>query len=264
MKKMIFLVGILLCFYPLISNMTQGRHQKDAVATYQEEVAHSEQEKLEQCLKEAEHYNELLYRERSMGISSMETYWNQLKMAENDVIGSIEIPKITVNLPIYHGTEESVLAAGAGHLQESSLPVGGKNTHSVLTGHRGLPDAKLFTRLDELEKQDLFYIYVCGKKLAYRVTEIEVVCPEDKSVLEIEPEKDLVSLVTCTPYGVNTHRLVVTGERVAYQEEEYANCQAQMMSWREILFSALPFLFIAAAVVKLIKVRRNAHEKAKN
>lgn len=264
MKKIVFFIGLLLCFFPLISGISERRHQKNAVATYQQAVARSETSELEQYLKDAEQYNDMLYQSGGAIVGNLheellsdESYRMQLKLDENEVMGNIEIPKIQVNLPIYHGTEEEVLAAGVGHLAESSLPIGGENTHSILTGHRGLPNAKLFTRLDEMEKDDLFFIRVCGKTLAYKVRDIEVIEPEDMHILEIEQGKDMVSLVTCTPYGLNTHRLVVTGERVDYKEKEYTNCKAQMRSWRELLFSALPFLFIMAAVIRYIKDRRN-------
>lgn len=265
MKRVIFLLGFLLCVFPLISSILERQQQKDAVATYREEVNHSQESELESYLKEAENYNSMLYQAGGAivgnlqeGILSEESYRKQLSMTENGIMGNIEIPKIQVNLPIYHGTEEKVLAAGVGHLPESSLPVGGENTHSVLTGHRGLPSSKLFTRLDEMEKNDLFFIRVCNEILAYRVNQIEVIEPEDMQSLAIKPEKDLVSLVTCTPYGLNTHRLVVTGERIDYKEREYISCKAQMMSWRELLFSALPFVFILIVIIKYRKDRRNA------
>lgn len=263
MKKVIFIVGLLLCLFPVISGISERRHQKNAVATYQQAVADSGETELEAWLLEAEHYNDMLYQTQGAIVGNLredvlsdESYGGTLGLAEQEIIGNIEIPKIQVNLPIYHGTEEAVLASGIGHLQGSSLPVGGENTHSILTGHRGLPNSKLFTRLDELENEDLFYLRVCGKTLAYKINKIEVILPEDLRVLQIEPQKDLVSLVTCTPYGLNTHRLVVTGERVEYQEKEYLSCKAKMLSWRELFFLALPFLFIFAAVIRWIKDRR--------
>lgn len=264
MRKILFLTGLLLCFFPIISGISERRHQKDAVATYHQKVTHLEKTDLELCLEEAEQYNEMLYQSRgTLENLDIESYQEQLKLAENDVIGSIEIPEIQVKLPIYHGTEKEVLASGVGHLKESSLPVGGENTHSILTGHRGMPNAKLFTRLDELEANDLFFLSVCGRTLAYKVARIEVIEPEDMRILKIEEGKDLVSLVTCTPYGLNTHRLVVTGERVDYKEKERENCKAKIMSWRELLFTVLPFLFVIIAVVKVIRDRRKVHEKSK-
>ena len=171
-------------------------------------------------------------------------------------MGSIEIPSININLPIYHGTSDEVLSAGVGHLNESSLPVGGINTRSVLTGHRGLPNSKLFTRLDELEIGDLFFIRVLNETLAYKVSDIEVIEPEDVSGLEIEAGKDLVSLITCTPYGLNTHRLVVTGERTEYEPAIYENIESKNMSIREYVFLAIPFVFLTIVAVRRGKSAR--------
>ena len=147
--------------------------------------------------------------------ASKDTEYQSLLDAGNGVMGSIVIPKISVDLPIYHGTSEEALAAGAGHLYGTSLPVGGKSTHSVITGHRGLVEAMMFTRLDEVRKGDFFYIEVMGQTLGYKVDRISVILPDDTSQLRIVPGEDRVTLMTCTPYGVNTHRLLVSGHRVA-------------------------------------------------
>ena len=178
-------------------------------------------------------------------------------------MGTLQIPKINVNLPIYHGTDEEVLKNGIGHLQGSSLPVGGENTHCVLTGHRGLPNSKLFTRLDELENGDLFFIDVCGTKMAYQVKNLQIIKPEEVDCLNIEAEKDLVSLVTCTPYGINTHRLVVTGERISYQKGEEKKIKGKMMSFRELLFAAMPVVFICYAIVNLLRYGGGKKEREK-
>ena len=174
-------------------------------------------------------------------------------------MGSIEIPKINVDIPIYHGTSDEVLSTGVGHLQDSSLPVGGNNSRCILTGHRGLPNSKLFTRLDELEIDDLFFISTCGEVLAYRITDIKIMEPEEAEMLGILPEKDLCTLITCTPYGINTQRLVVTGERVPYEEVQYDNIEKNFPSFREIFFAALPFLFIVVGLISFF--RRKKHEK---
>lgn len=161
---------------------------------------------------------------------SESSYYSQLSVGEKGVMGALEIPEINVNLPIRHGTSEEVISGGVGHLQGSSLPAGGENTRSILTSHRGLPSSKLFTRLDELKKGDLFFVNVCDEIMAYRVCEILVIAPDEMERLAIIPGKDLVSLVTCTPYGLNTHRPVVTGERVPYQKKVYDSISPNMFS----------------------------------
>ena len=153
-----------------------------------------------------------------------EHYETLLNVSQTGIMGTLSIPKINVELPIYHETEEEVLAAGAGHMEGTALPVGGENTRCVLTGHRGLPSSKLFTRLDEM-KEDLFFLDVCEKTFAYEVSEIEVIEPEDIQAIEPKRGEDLVSLVTCTPYGLNTHRLVVTGRRVATRKRKGCNLE---------------------------------------
>lgn len=171
-------------------------------------------------------------------------------------MGSIEIPSINVNLPIYHGTSDEVLSAGVGHLNGSSLPIGGVNTKSILTAHRGLPSSKLFTRLDELVEGDLFFIRVLNETLAYKVNDIQVIEPEDVAGLEIEEGKDLVSLITCTPYGLNTHRLVVTGGRTEYEPAIYESIESKNMSIREYIFLAIPFVFLTIIVGRRINSAR--------
>lgn len=172
LKRFLFVIGILLCFYPVINQMIAHCEQQEVILEYQKNPSAS------------------------------------------DVIGIIEIPKIDVFLPVYHGTTEAVLEKGIGHLEGSSLPVGGNSTHCLLAGHRGLPDAALFTRLGEMEEGDCFYIEVRDERLAYQVCEIRVIKPEETEGLGIQRGRDLVSLITCTPYGINTHRLIVTGERM--------------------------------------------------
>ena len=228
---------------------------------------------MEQTSKNAKRYNELLWQANGAIVGdysetalSDEMYQKMLNLRndEKGIMGTLRIPKISVSLPIYHGTSDEVLENGVGHLQGSSLPIGGENTRSVLTGHRGLPNSKLFTRLDELEEGDLFFLDVCGEKLAYRVNEIQVIKPEEADSLGIQAGKDLVSLVTCTPYGINTHRLVVTGERIEYQEGAENQIKGQMMSPRELLFAAMPLLFILYAVINLVRTgRRNQRNEKK-
>lgn len=271
-KIVLFIVGLSLCFFPLISGIMEQQYLKDAVATYQKEVETIEIQNLEEELEKARLYNATLFdlqekiiHNTSGQILSNANYQSLLNLTNNAVMGSVEIPKIGVTLPIYHGTSEEVLVAGAGHVEESSLPIGGTNTRTIITSHRGLPNAKLFTRLDELEKGDLFYIQTLQEILAYQVIEIQVIDPENVEVLKIVPDKDLATLLTCTPYGINTHRLVVTGERVPYVEQVYEEIEQELMSPRELIFLCLPFLFLMIGIrtvgKELRKRKKGEHAK---
>lgn len=253
-----FVLGLGLCLFPLISGIVEKGRQKDIVKTYKDDVG--KEADVEKILRDAEDYNNILNQTQGAVVGNLtdtvlsdESYNRHLNIGENGIMGAIEIPKINVNLPIWHVTEEVSLSNGAGHLQGSSFPVGGKSTRSVLTSHRGLPSSKLFTRLDELKKGDLFYIQVCGKTLAYQVSNIEVIEPEEIDRLRIISGKDIVTLVTCTPYGINTHRLVVDGERVAYKKAVYDDIKPEMLSVREMFFFLLPFVFIAMGIFKMRK-----------
>lgn len=251
--RIIFLAGFLLLLYPLISNMVHQRQQSDAVASYDSAVSNRSEEEIQEILNQATEYNNMLFQSNGAIVDNMDTSilsdesYNSLLNQANGIMGSIEIPKIDVDLPIYHGTEDDVLSVGVGHIQGTSLPVGGENTHCVLSGHRGLPGSSLFTRLDEMKEGDLFFLSVMGETLAYKVYDIQVVDPDNTEVLEITAGKDDVSLVTCTPYGLNTHRLVVTGERVPYEESEYNSIGSELPSLRELLFVAIPFVLLAVA-----------------
>lgn len=254
-------MGMCLCTYPIIRSNMEANEQKNIIGTYEQIVA--KEEKLEQVFQDAKAYNEMLNQSKgalvgdlNRTILSDENYRKQLKFNENGIMGAIEIPKIHVDLPIWHGTEEDVISNGAGHLQGSSLPIGGESTRCVLTSHRGLPSAKLFTRLDELKKGDLFYLHVCGEVFAYQVSTIEIIEPDELEKLNIIAGKDIVSLVTCTPYGINTQRLVVNGERVEYSEKVYEKIEPKFLSFREMIFLLLPFLFAGTALVKYVMDRR--------
>ena len=266
-RKIIFIIGFLICIYPLGSSIIESFYQREAIATYENAVNNIDRAELELEYNKAEEYNSALFNYKnnilntnSISVLGEESYNNILDMG-NGIMGSIEIPKINVNLPIYHGTSDEVLSVGVGHVYNSSLPIGGINTRSVLTGHRGLPNAKLFTRLDEIVEGDLFFVRIQDKTLAYKVNNIEVIEPEDIDAVNIIEGKDLVSLITCTPYGINTHRLVVTGERVTYEPSEYESIESNRMSNREILFASIPFIFLTLAVVlKLSDKRRKERE----
>lgn len=262
-RAILYIAGLLLCAYPLVASVMDQNYQQSVIQTYQGEMNQTSDAEVQEAKKEAERYNEMLWQANGIivgnmeqGILGEESYQEQLNLSGTGMMGTISIPKINVNLPIYHGVEEEVLVNGGGHLPESSLPVGGENTHCILTGHRGLPNAKLFTRLDEMETGDLFFLTVCGEKLAYQVSEIDIIHPEDVEGLGIQAEKDLVSLITCTPYGLNTKRLVVTGERIPYTEKQEQEIVPGSMSFRELVFTALPFLYLAIGIGSVIAKKK--------
>lgn len=263
-----FLVGLALCSYPLFRSLAERQYQEEIVATYQRETGKNEH--LEEILLMARDYNSMLNQTNGASVGNIaetilsdDSYRRQLNTGESGVMGALEIPKINVNLPIRHGTEEKVIANGVGHFQSSSLPVGGESTRCILTSHRGLPSSKLFTRLDELEVSDLFFIKVCGETLAYQIYEIQVMEPEEAEELHVLPERDIVSLITCTPYGLNTHRLVVNGERVSYEEQVHNSIKPQMVSMREIIFVILPFTFSAIMAGMHMRNRKRCKRKCR-
>lgn len=213
---MAFAAGICLLLYPFVSNTLNVRSQSKAIHAYEAEIENMKNEEMEQAWAEADRYNQELrenYNRWSLTENEKERYDALLNLSGDGVMGYIEIPKIGCSLSIGHGTSEEVLETAIGHMEGSSLPVGGIGTHCALSGHRGLPSAKLFTDLDKLEEGDLFYVHVLGEKMTYKVNQIVVVEPDDMNELAIDPDRDYCTLVTCTPYGVNSHRLLVRGER---------------------------------------------------
>lgn len=229
-KLLVFLlfgIALMLMMYPFIANYL-FEHKTDSVVDSVQQTA----EKLDDSEQKAEiekamRYNESLanghvvltdpFKGEKLGEDTAE-YESLLNLTNDGVMGTVEIPSINVSLPIYHGTSDAILKKGAGHLQGTSLPVGGASTHTVITGHTGLSNAKLFTDLTELDKGDIFFLEVMGEKLAYSVDQIKVVLPTEMDDLRIVPGEDYCTLLTCTPYGVNTHRLLVRGKRTDYQE----------------------------------------------
>lgn len=212
------IIGLCLLLYPTVSDYWNSLHQSRAIATYTESVAQIDNSRYSSLLEEGRAYNiRLSQLERSkwrLSEEELEEYARILDVSGSGIMCSIEIPKIKVSLPIYHGVDEAVLQIAVGHIPGSSLPIGGESTHSVLSGHRGLPSARLFTDLDKLVVGDTFLIHVLDEVLTYEVDQILIVEPYDLSSLEITPGEDLVTLVTCTPYGINTHRLLVRGHRI--------------------------------------------------
>ena len=219
----ILLIGLSLLLYPTVSDYWNSFHQTKAITTYAENVAALDQASYEAYWEAARAYNKGLLGRNNGYILSEEQqaeYKKLLDISGQGVMGYIEIPEIDVSLPIYHGTEDTVLQVAVGHLEWSSLPVGGESTHCVLSGHRGLPSAKLFTNLDKLREGNIFLLRVLDEVLTYEVDQILIVEPQDTAPLEIVEGQDYCTLVTCTPYGVNTHRLLVRGKRVETTESQ--------------------------------------------
>ena len=219
---LVFLVGLSLLLYPTISNYWNSRHQSKAIAGYVEEVYNLKEEQCAVLWESALKYNQSLAKignQWSIGAEQKAKYVKELDISGNGIMGYIEIPDISCSLPIYHGTRDAVLQIAIGHLEGTSLPVGGTNSHCVLSGHRGLPSAELFTHIDKLAPGDIFMLNILDQTLTYEVYEILTVLPNEVDALAIEKDKDLCTLVTCTPYGVNTHRLLVKGRRTANIEE---------------------------------------------
>ncbi|WP_337633574.1 class C sortase [Eubacterium ramulus] len=236
---LIFLAGLSLLLYPLVANQWNNHRQKQLISNYESVVADKEAAgNIDYAaeMKKAEAYNDALLPSilpDSFAVAEAQTeadssYENSLNIAGDGMMGIVEIPKIDIKLPIYHGTSDEVLQKAAGHLEGSSLPIGGENTHAVISAHRGLPSASLFTDLDQLEIGDHFLIHVLDETLCYEVDQILVVDPEDTSALAVEDGEDLMTLLTCTPYGVNTQRLMVRGHRVPYEEQTVADEQTPL------------------------------------
>lgn len=219
---LILVVGLSLMLYPSFSNWWNEAHQSRAIAAYSQEVSKLDENRYDELWQQAWEYNRsLVGRENAylLDDSQKAEYERLLDVSGMGIMGYIEIPSLKVSLPIYHGTEESVLQVAVGHLDWTSLPVGGESTHCVLSGHRGLPSAKLFTDLDRLVVGDRFRLGVLDQVLTYEVDQILIVEPQDTEALLIEEGKDLCTLVTCTPYGINTHRLLVRGHRVETEKD---------------------------------------------
>lgn len=218
----ILLTGLSLLLYPTVSDYWNSFHQSQAIAEYEEVVANLDNDLYKELWERAVAYNEALSEKPNryyLSSEEYEDYNSQLDVSGTGIMGYVEIPCINCRLPIYHGTDEGILQIAVGHIVSSSLPVGGEGTHCVLSGHRGLPSAKLFTNLDEVEEGDVFFLKVLDETLAYEVDQIRIVLPEEVSELEFVEGMDYCTLVTCTPYGINTHRLLVRGHRIENEEE---------------------------------------------
>lgn len=264
---LVFAVGAGIFLYPAVSNFLAERAQTDVIRSYQAAVDESDRQKLEAEWQKAEEYNENLAGDpvhdpfvMGSGYVLPDNYEEVLNLNGDGVMGYLEIPKIDVELPVYHGTSEKVLEKGAGHLEATALPIGGKNRHPVISAHRGLPSAELFTQLDEMEVGDRFYLSVLDETLAYEVDKITVIEPEELEFLTPEKDRDLLTLLTCTPYGVNTHRLLVRGTRVPYEEAESTKTGKESerdVSWRaQYLRAALTGAALLAVLGLIVFGRR--------
>lgn len=214
--SLIFLVGLSVMLYPFFSNYWNSKRQTEAVASYDTAVSRMSEKDYDKYSADAESYNQELAQlaDPLENYKKLPGFNNILNITESGVIGYITIDKIDTELPIYYGTAEGTLQIGVGLLNGTSFPIGGKGTHAVLSAHRGLPSAELFSRLDEMEEGDTFQITVLNRVLTYEVDQIHIVIPEDVKDLAIDPDKDYCTLMTCTPYGINTHRLLVRGVRI--------------------------------------------------
>ncbi len=262
---LIFLVGLSLLLYPTISDYWNSFHQSRAIARYTEQVAELNNDLYRQLWEDAAAYNErLLTKPNRFKMTSEEKaeYESLLNVSGNGIIGYIEIEKINCSLPVYHGTAESALQIAAGHVEGTSLPVGGAGTHCIISGHRGLPRAKLFTNLDKLVEGDTFELHILNEILTYEVDQISVVEPNEVAKLAIEAGKDYCTLVTCTPYGSNTHRLLVRGRRVANREkpEEETTVSETVPEETKAGFPIIPLvpvlIFIILVILLLIRICR--------
>lgn len=266
---LLFLAGAGVLLYPLVSDWWNQRQQDQVIRDYEKTVGGRSKEELDKMRQKAQEYNENLLRDEII-IDPFDQvkerkvdgdYENTLNPDGNGAMGVVEIPVIDVNLPIYHGTSEEVLQKAIGHLEQTSFPIGGEGTHAVISGHRGLPSAELFTDLDQLEEGDVFYLHVLEETLAYQVDQIRVVEPNQLEDLAIHAGEDHVTLVTCTPYGVNSHRLLVRGTRIPYEEaKEKENStvkREETMDWGPYLV----LIPIVAVCMTLWLLRRRKKRK---
>lgn len=276
----LLMVGMGIVGYPFVSNILMGMNSDSEIKTYLDTVSDLDTAEYDKYYASAQEYNDSLKGDVVIGdpfendFTNDEEYNNLLNFDGTFVMACIEIPALQINYPIYHGTSDEVLNKGIGHMRNTSLPIGGKGTHSVLTGHTGLSGARLFTDIDKLEQGDVFYIYVMNQTLAYSVDQIKVVEPEDTSDLKIDEDNDYVTLVTCTPYGLNTHRLLVRGTRIPYADYEKDLQQAHLKesTYNEeyiravvigasIMFGILLAYIIFRFVLHTVRKRKNNEKK---
>lgn len=263
---LIFCIGLSLLLYPTVSDYWNSLHQSRAISNYADAVAALDNEDYDRILESARNYNQNLAKNGTswnLTEEQKEEYEKQLCVDDTGIMSYIEIPSIDCSLPIYHGTDEGVLQKAIGHIPGSSLPVGGKSTHCVLSGHRGLPSAKLFTDLDQLKEGETFLLRTLDETLTYQVDQILIVEPNELQALQIEEGEDLCTLVTCTPYGVNSHRLLVRGHRIANQADaSYVRVTADAVQIDPVLVA--PVVGVRILIILLIGLLARTRKKERN
>ncbi len=265
----IFISGISVLLYPIISNKLSEKEQLSVITDYKKSVSKLDDDQAFDEMKKAVDYNNSLKGDpvkdpyvSGSGNALPDNYLSVLDVNDDGIMGYIKIPKINVSLPIYHGVAEEVISKGAGHIQQTALPIGGLGNHSVIVGHTGLPTSKLFTDVKDLEIGDVFYIYVINEILAYEVDDIQVILPEDLDCIQPQKDKDLVTLITCTPYGINSHRLLVRGSRVEYEETDDATTMEEIFNpenlkiTKYIICGTVLFVLILVILIIIFKKRK--------
>lgn len=259
---LLLIIGVSLVMYPTVADYWNSLHMSRAIAGYVEEVHSLDEQDYTQMIKAARDYNETLAdrnRQINPDKDAWKLYTSMLSMTDDGIMGYISIPKIRCELPIYHGTDASVLEVGVGHVAWSSLPIGGDGTHTVLSGHRGLPGSRLFTDIDKLEKGDIFTLKILNEILTYEVDQIQTVLPDELNALSIEKDQDYCTLVTCTPYAVNTHRLLVRGYRIENRTEE-TECvdksQSRESDTKQLLIIIFIAVFICMSFIYFVRKRK--------
>lgn len=271
----LILAGLGLASYPIVSNIIAQKHASQAISSYDDEIQEMDQETIDATKEAMKQFNEQLGHavindaadEATEGTGSTDL------IKKDDIIGYLTVPVIDVNLPIYYGTSDDVLAKGVGYIEETSFPLGGESTHCVLTGHRGLPSAELFTNMDKVSEGDLFYLHILDEVLAYEVDQIKVVDPDNTDDLQIVEGEDYVTLVTCTPYSINSHRLLVRGHRTEYTGEEETRTVSQLQPaamarrlidvWPWFLFMMAGVLAVEGVIILAILLKRRRDKKKK-
>lgn len=263
--SVLFIVCLSVMLYPTFSNWWNSNMASHTISRYQEEVANIDTGEYDEALDAAKAYNEQLYHLHApfSNYDALSGYSDLLNISGTGIIGYVSIPKIKVELPIYHGTDESSLQIASGHIQGSSLPVGGENTHAVISGHRGLPSARLFTNLDQIVEGDTFTINVLNEVLTYEVEKILVILPNDTSALEIVPGKDMVTLMTCTPYGVNSHRLLVMGHRIKTVYDKKIKVGADALQIDQLTVMVFVFVLLMICILVYWRITGNRHKNIK-
>ena len=262
-----FVVGIALLAYPSFSDWWNTFHQTRAIAGYTAKVANMDREDFDRMWAEAEAFNEYLSKKTNrfnLTQEELATYNSILDVTGTGIMGYIDIPSIKISLPIYHGTDESILQIAIGHIAGTSFPIGGEGTHAAVSGHRGLPSARLFTDIDKLQAGDKFLLQMLDRTLTYEVDQIRIVLPQELQDLEIDPYQDYVTLITCTPYGVNTHRLLVRGHRVDNDNTDATRITADAMRFEPVIVAPLvaaPILFVLLIILLVSTSKWNRQRK---